>query len=463
MRTTDFALGLGTLLMLACGSGASSPANQRDAASEVPVLTASERAALTALSPVVLPPPGADASNRFADDARAASFGQKLFFDPSFSGKLLDGDNDGGPNSLGSKGQAGKVACAGCHVPAAGFLDNRTLGEQITLAAGWGRRRTPSLLDVGQAKLLMWDGRHDALYNQPFGPLESPVEMNSSRLFVAEQVYALYRTDYEAIFGPMPALDDAARFPPLSADQTGCHPSTVDPVPVCNGSQHGLPGDGAEFDGLAPGDQAAVTQVIVNLGKSLGAYERLLTCGPSRFDQWMAGQSDALSPSEQRGAVVFVGRAGCATCHSGPFLSDQEFHNVGLKPTTVAVVFNDQNDPGAVSGLAAAIADPLNVGGKFSDGNDGRLPSSVDPSMAGAFRTPALRCVARRPSFMHTGQLPTLDDVVEFFARGGDSFGYPGTSEIAQLELGAEEKQDLTAFLKALEGPGPAADLLATP
>ncbi len=136
------------------------------------------------------------------------------FFDPLFAGKLLDGDNDGSANTLGKKGETGKVSCAGCHVPNAGFLDNRTLGAEISLAAGWGRRRAPSLLDVGQAKILMWDGRHDTLYNQPFGPIESPVEMNSSRLYVAEQIYSRHRAEYEALFGVLPPLDDAQRFPP---------------------------------------------------------------------------------------------------------------------------------------------------------------------------------------------------------------------------------------------------------
>jgi cytochrome c peroxidase len=189
----------------------------------------------------------------------------------------------------------------------------------------------------------------------------------------------------------------------------------------------------------------------------------LLRCGPSRFDQWLNGKSDALSFSEQRGAAIFAGRGKCATCHSGPYLSDQKFHNVGLKPGVVAVVFIDHDDPGAAEGLAAAIADPLNVRGKFSDGDDGRLPTSVDPATTGAFRTPMLRCGARRPSFMHTGQLKTLTDVVNFFAKGGDPFGYPGTSEIAALDLSAQDKLDLVAFLGALEGPGPDTELLTPP
>ena len=361
------------------------------------------------------------------------------------------------------KGQTGKVACAGCHVADAGFLDNRSLGRQVSLAAGWGRRRAPSLLDVAQAKLLMWDGRHDALYNQPFGPLESPIEMNGSRLFTAEQIHALYRTEYEAIFGAMPALDDASRFPQLSAEKTGCQPSTADTPPTCNGATHGMPGDGAEYDHLTPADQIAVTQVVVNMGKAIGAYERLLSCGPGRFDQWMHGTRDAVSRSEQRGAQIFVGRGRCNTCHSGPFLSDQQFYNVGLQPKPVAVVFIDADDHGASAGLAASMADPLNVRGRFSDGDDGRLSILVDARQDGAFRTPILRCQARRPSFMHTGQLRTLDEVVSFFARGGDVFGYPGKKEISPLSLTAQDQRDLVAFLGTLEGPGPAPSLLKEP
>jgi cytochrome c peroxidase len=428
-----------------------------------PTFTAAERAALGDLSPATLPASPPDVSNRWADDATAAAFGQKLFFEAGFSGPLLEGDDDGSPATLGVMGQTGKVACAGCHQPAAGYLDDRSTGKQISLAAGWGKRRAPSLLDVGQARLLMWDGRHDALYNQPFGPLESPVEMNSSRLYAAEQIYARYRSDYEAIFGSMPAFDDVARFPPLSAALTGCQPSTADAPSTCDGTEHGMPGDHAEFDAMAPEDQAAVTRVVVNMGKALGAYERKLACGPGRFDAWVHGQSDALSPSEQRGAQLFVGKGNCVGCHSGPYLSDQSFHNVGLQPAAVAVVFIDANDPGALTGLAGALSDPLNVAGVFSDGNDGRLPATVVPKMNGAFRTPILRCVSQRPSLLHTGQLATLGEVVAFFAQGGDSFGYPGTSELAPLSLGAQDQADLVAFLGTLDGPGAAANLRESP
>ena len=101
--------------------------------------------------------------------------------------------------------------------------------------------------------------------------------------------------------------------------------------------------------------------------------------------------------------------------------------------------------------------------GKFSDGDDGRLPERVDAGLLGAFRTPMLRCGAQRPSFMHTGHLSSLRAVVDFFARGGDRFGYPGKNELTALDLTEQDKVDLVAFLGTLEGPGPATELLSSP
>jgi cytochrome c peroxidase len=426
-----------------------------------PVLGDMVMTALRALSPATLPAPKADKSNAKADDPKAAALGQKLFFDGRFSGQLLDGDNDGSPNALGNKGDTGKVSCAGCHLPASDFSDTRTIRHQISLGAGWGTRRAPSILDVGQSTLIMWDGRKDSLFSQVFGPLESAVEWNSSRLYAVAQVFANYKAEYEAIFGAMPPLDDHQRFPALTALQTGCQ--KLDAYNACTGKLRGAPGDGAEYDGMAVDDQKAVTRVWANVGKAVGAYERLLSCGQGRFDKWIQGDATALGRAEQRGAALFVGKGKCADCHSGPFMSDEKFHNVGLKPETVATVFLDADDPGAAKGLAGLATDPLSVAGEFSDGNDGRIPTTVGPEYDGTFRTPRLRCVSKRPSFMHTGQILSLDDVLAFFGRGGDSYGYPGKNELTDIALSPRERSDLVAFLKALDGPGPPASLLAPP
>jgi cytochrome c peroxidase len=292
--------------------------------------------------------------------------------------------------------------------------------------------------------------------------MEGNREFNSSRLFVAEQVFQRYRADYEAIFGAMPPLDDTARFPALAAQRTGCviDASSTTEQYIC----HGVPGDGAEYDGMAPDDQVAATRVMVNAAKAIAAYQRKLRCGESRFDAWIDGDDAPLSDAEQRGAALFVGKARCSTCHSGPDLTDHQFHNVGLAPTHVAQAFVDANDEGAATGLAGLAADPLNVQSEFSDGDDGRLPASVPASMAGAFRTPSLRCDATHPSFMHTGQMRTDAEVVAFFDAGGDPPGpYPGQSELQSLGLTADEEADLVAFLAALDGPGPDAALLSAP
>src|SRR5258706_14262653 len=168
----------------------------------------------------------------------------------------------------------------------------------------------------------------------------------------------------------MPPLDDAVRFPPLTPETTGCKKVAPGSPPDC----HGMPGDGKEYDGMSADDQDAVTRVIVNAGKALGAYERRLPCGASRFDAWVHGDESQLSPTEQRGLKLFLGKAKCLDCHTGPFFSDQKFHNVGIMPRTVAVIVIDTNDHGAAVDLAAAALDPLNTKGKYSDGDDNRLP-----------------------------------------------------------------------------------------
>jgi cytochrome c peroxidase len=442
-------------LLTACGGPAAEPPSNPD----------SERTLLEQLAPEVLSAPPPDVSNRFADDAAAAAFGETLFLAPEFSGKLLDLDNDGGPQSLGLRGQSGRVACAGCHDEENAFLDKRSPFKEITLGTGWTARRTPSLLDVGQASILMWGGRHSTLHSQVFGALENPLEMNSSRLFLAQWIAANHATEYEALFGAgtLAPLADTERFPPLTPDTTGCtltetvdHPRAQPPDPLYE--CHGFPGDGAEYDGLAASDQELVTRIVVNAGKAMGAYERLLTCGPSRFDAWVHGDESALSASEQNGAKLFVGKARCVSCHSGPYFSDQQFYNLGLeeKPTRSRV--DNGNDHGAATDLPRSAADPLGVNGAYSDGNDGRLPADVAVTAAheGAFRTPVLRCVGKRPTFMHSGLLLSLEAVVAFFNRGGDSPGtYVGTKVLKPLELTAAEEADLVSFLRALDGDAP--------
>lgn len=429
-------------------------------APQTPVFSDAEHKLIATLAPKTLPPAPPDATNRFADNPQAAEFGRKLFFDTRFSGRLLEGDNDGSPETLGKKGETGRVACAGCHVPEAGFLDSRTRGGSISLAAGWGRRHAPSLNDVGQTRLVMWDGRRDSLHSQVFEAIESHVEMNSSRLFAAQQLARFHKKEYESIFGRLPDFTDAREYPQIPAEETGCRPAGSSPKAVCDGTSRGMPGDRADYDGLSAEKQEAVTRAVANMGKALGSYQRKLTCGPGRFDAWANGKKDALTEPELRGLKLFVGKAKCVDCHSGPFFSDQKFHNVGLVPQTVAIAFRDVIDDGAYGGLATALRDPLNSRGKFSDGNDGRLPDAPGEELKGAYKTPMLRCVTQRRAFMRTGQITDLAAVIDFFNQGGAPMRLVGKNELTPLGLSAGEKADLLQFLKTLDGPGSAQELL---
>jgi cytochrome c peroxidase len=324
------------------------------------------------------------------------------------------------------------------------FYDTRSPRRQLSLGSGWTHRRTPSLVDVAQSPLLAWDGRRTTTYAVVFAVIESPLEFNSSRLFVAQQIANLYRAEYEAIFGPLPALD---AFPVLSAAESGCTKMPADPT------SQGCPKPGQ--------DDEQVTRVVVNMGKAIGAYMRLLTCGPSRFDAWIGGDASALTAAEQAGARLFVGKGKCDTCHSGPYFTDQKFHNVGMPGGVVQFTgVDNSNDPGAAVGLANVRTDPLSSVGPFSDGDDGRLdaiPADL-ATLEGAFRTPSLRCIDQRPSFMHNGEFRSLLDVMDLFNDGGGNRGFVGTPEIAPLGLTQEEMEQLVAFLRALQGPGAAAE-----
>ena len=272
----------------------------------------------------------------------------------------------------------------------------------------------------------------------------------------------------QAVFGPLPNLSGSLALPALSASQTGCYPTADTSTLTCDAHTYGVPGDSQLYEPLSAAAKQLVNQVVINSGKAIAAYERRLSCGPGAFDAWMHGDAAALSRSAQRGAALFVAKAQCVKRHSGPFFSDQQFHNVGLSPVRVqGGAFLDANDHGARDGLTVVLADPLNTQGAFSDapGGDGRLPTAVSPALDGAFRTPTLRCLGRRPKYMHTGQLRDLASVVDFFDQGGSgaTLGTIGQNELNALGLARREQADLVAFLQALEGPGPAAKLLTKP
>jgi cytochrome c peroxidase len=411
--------------------------------------TQAEWARVQTLSPLPAVPP--DTTNQYADDPRAAALGQMLFFERDYSGAIVTGD-DGTNGGLGAVGQTGRISCESCHQAAGAFDDTRSMPDATSLGADWTGRNTPTALNAAFYDYLFWDGRADTLWAQALGPAESAPEMAGDRLRIAHVMFGQYRDLYDAIFEPDldasldPASADAARFP-----------------------ASGSPGTAA-FDGMTAADQLIVDRVYANFGKAIEAYERLLVTRDTAFDRYAAGDFTALSPSARRGLALFIGTAACVQCHSGPFFTDQRFHNLGVPQMGPHAPATDM---GRLPAIANVLDNPFNSAGAFSDDPEAGMARlgllMPDAALLGTFRTKSLREISRTAPYMHDGAMATLRDVVVFYNQGGGTApmhgAFVGTVDrlIRPLNLTDHQIDDLVAFLEALEGaPLPAALLMDT-
>jgi cytochrome c peroxidase len=362
---------------------------------------------LQALEP--LPP---DASNRWADDERAADLGHQLFFDTRLSAN-------------------GRVSCASCHDPKRQFQDSRPLAQGV----GTTSRRTMPIAAGAYSPFLFWDGRKDSQWAQALGPLESPVEHGGTRASYAHVVAKYYRADYERIFGTLPDLHEV---PPEAG-------------PVADQKLR------TAWQQLTSGTRDSVTEMFVNVGKAIAAYERRIQYGPSRFDRfvstWKANGTqpkDVLTADEIAGLRLFVGKANCVQCHNGPLLTNNGFHNTGV-PRRPGLA----DDSGRIAAIVTVMDDEFNCRSRWSDAGARGCPELNALTAPGtehnrAFKVPSLRNVAERAPYMHAGQFSTLSEVLKHYNRAPTA---PlGRTEIKPLGLSATELRRLETFLHSLSG-----------
>ncbi len=184
---------------------------------------------------------------------------------------------------------------------------------------------------------------------------------------------------------------------------------------------------------------------------AIAAFERTLVQTDTPFDNYMRGDDDALSDQQKAGLNLFVGKAGCVECHSGPLLSDEQYHNLGVPP------FDGwETDPLAQITFRFELFAKGSTEEKYRNTKDdpGLYFRTKDTKHNGKFRTPSLRYTKYTYPYMHNGMLETLRDVVEFYNAGGgeNEFAETKSTRIQPLDLSDGEMDDLVAFLESLSG-----------
>ncbi|WP_025741778.1 cytochrome-c peroxidase [Aquimarina pacifica] len=185
-----------------------------------------------------------------------AELGKKLFFDPRLSG-------------------SGQVSCASCHEPQLAWGDGKRVSHGDLQKQG--SRNAPTIINIGQAQSLFWDGRAGSLEEQAHAPVESTIEMNTKFAVAVQNIQNI--KGYDSLFA-------------------------------------GVYGD------------QKVTENRIK--KALATYQRTIKSTNTRFDHFIRGNEEVFTDQEVLGLHLFRTKGRCVNCHYSPYFSDQKFHNVGL-------------------------------------------------------------------------------------------------------------------------------------
>lgn len=404
--------------VLACQGGGPAEA-------PTPAALLRERAAVAGVRPLAARP---------ADPPAMVALGRALFHD-----KVLSGSRD--------------IACSTCHNLAYHTTDLLSLsigtggdglavGRQLGTGA-FAARNAPELFNRGHPewRRLFWDGRVEVTAAGLATPAGAALPPGLSGVLAAQVLFPMSaRGEMRGRPGenPLADLPDSA----FTAIWDGIVSRVV-----------ALPGYDTLAHAAFPGRDSADIG-IADLANAVAAFIGTSWSFPDApFDRLLAGEDAALAPAAIRGGLLFFGRARCATCHRGPLLTDQEFHNVGV--------------PALGPGLAGAT-------------DAGRYGITGDPADRFAFRTPSLRNVAHSPPYMHNGGYRSLAEAVRHYRdvraalfafdtlgvdprlRATIDLAPAGLAAItstldpllgAPLSLSDADVDDLVAFLVALTDP----------
>jgi len=258
-------------------------------------------------------------------------------------------------------------ACGSCHLAEHAFADTATVSRGV--GGQTGRRNAPALRNRAFGRSFFRDGRAPTLE--------------------------------DAVLRPIQAADELAMTLPEVLDRIREDPS--------------YPGAFEAAFGTKPIDERT-------LGMALAAFVRSLLSGDAAADRYAGGDSTAITAAARRGREIFFTKANCTACHSGPYFTDERFHNTGVS---------------------------------WGRGDVGREEVTGLAADRGGFRTPSLRDVALTAPYMHDGSIRTLAEVIEFYdqVRGQNPLL---DHRIRPLSLTPEERADVVEFLESLTGRGSA-------
>ncbi|MBY0439849.1 MAG: hypothetical protein K2W80_16830, partial [Burkholderiales bacterium] len=346
-----------------------------------------------------------DASNRVAASARAAAFGQRLFFDTRLS-------------------SSGTISCASCHVPEFQWTDRRATATGL----GEAERNTPTVVNARFNRWFGWAGATDSLWAASLRPFADTREMGSSERHLAALVRSQpdLECGYRQVFGQPPA---AAEDDKVLAD-IGKALAAFQATLVTGRT----PFDDFR-DALARGDRSA----------------------QARYPE-----------AAKRGLRLFVGRAHCSLCHLGPQFSNGEFDQVGIPVRRADGRFDWGRYDGikAVQASRFSLLGRFNDDRKGTTGESTRRVA-LTVEAYGQFKVPGLRNVALTAPYMHDGSITTLAGVVRHYSTiteeklilaaphphadpGEEMPARPTGSLLRTLNLGEREIADLVAFLDTL-------------
>ena len=283
------------------------------------------------------------------------------------------------------------VSCADCHHPEQGYGKHTQFG--VGIGGQKGGRNSPVSYNRILSAAQFWDGRAASLEEQAGGPIANPIEMGNTHenaIKTLEEIEG-YKLQFDRIF-PDKGI-------------------TVETLTKAIATF-----ERAIVTGPAPYDYYERVQAIE---RSWGdEIEDLEEEDPAAFKTYLAAKegSKAMTESAIKGRELFFSeKVGCTACHAGANFTDELYHNIGV-------------------GMDAEKPDV------------GRFEVTKESKDMGAFKTPTVRNVAASAPYMHDGSQKTLEEVVEWYAKGGHPNEHL-SDKIKKFEMTEEDKKALVDFM----------------